>query len=138
VTTFGRQALAMLILAAAARGACAGAIVVAKASPLQTMTMDEASRVFTGRQHNLQSQPVTALWQRSGPVREEFNQKILGRTGPELSSYLAALVFTGRCVAPVELTNDEQVKQTLIANPNDVGYISDEAIDDSVRVLLKY
>ena len=133
-----RQALSILMLTAAACSAHAGVIVVSKASSLHTMTPDEAQRVFTGRQHSLQGQTVAALYQRSGPVREDFNEKILGRTGPELSSYLAALIFTGRAVAPIEVANDDQVKQTLAANPGDVGYISDEAVDDSVRVLLKY
>ncbi len=136
--TLLRHALAALVLAAALPAAHAGAIVVSKASAVQTMTAEEAQRVFTGRQRNLNGQTLTVLYQQSGPTREEFNQKILGRTGPELSSYLAALIFTGRAVAATEVDNDAQVKQTLAANPNAVGYISDAAIDDSVRVLLKY
>ena len=136
--TLFRQALAVLVLVYATSGDAAGAIVVSKASPLQSLTADDAPRVFLGLQRNIQGQGVTVLFQRSGPVREEFNQKELGRTGPELSSYHAALVFTGRAVPPVEVSNDDQVKQAVNANPNAIGYISDDAVDDTVKVLLHY
>lgn len=138
MNTLLRPWLVLLALAGVATDAGAGAIVVSKASTLQPLTVDEASHLFTGRQRSVQGQTMAILFQRSGAAREEFNTRVLGRTGPELSSYLAALIFTGRAVAPTEVENDDQVKQILAANPNAVGYVTDAAIDDSVRVVLKY
>jgi hypothetical protein len=125
-------------LLAYSSGATAGVVVVSKSSPLVPINTDLARRVFLGMQRTIDDRTVTVIFQRDGAAREEFNTKVLGKTDSELTAYMAARIFTGRAVAPLEVGNDDDVKRTLSNNAGAIGYISDKAVDDSVRVLVKY
>ena len=133
-----RKLAAILVLVAAAPAAQAGAVVVGANSTLPAMNADEARRIFVGIQRNVNGQTVAVLFQQPGPAREEFDSKVLGMTGADLSAYLAAMIFTGRAVAPTIVPDDAAVKRSVIASPDTVGYVSDAAVDATVRVLLRY
>jgi ABC-type phosphate transport system substrate-binding protein len=128
-------ALTLLTASAAAQG---GAVVVGKTSNLMPMSSDDARRIFLGLQRNVGDQTITVIFQRDGGSREEFNTKVLGKTGSELTSYMAARIFAGRTVPPTDVGNDADVKRLIGNNPGAIGYVSDGAVDDSVRVLLHY
>lgn len=127
-----------LALLCASRAAHAGAVVVAKDSPVQIASVDDARKVFLGRETSSGGKTVTVLYQKDATVRAEFEGKVLGKTGADLTAYWSKLIFTGKASAPTELAGDAEVKAKLKGNPGAVGYISDKAIDDSVKVLLKY
>src|SRR3569623_1359758 len=97
-----RLATALLLFAtsAAAQG---GAVIVSKASTLMTMSNDDARRVLLGLQSNVAEQTITVVFQRSEVPREEFNSKVLGKTGSELTSNIASRSFAGRAVPPTEV-----------------------------------
>lgn len=132
-----RIPLALLCLAFAS-AANAGAVVIARNSPLVPMSTEDARRVFLGLQRNVSDQSVSVIFQRSGAAREEFNNKVLGKTGSELTAYMAARIFAGRAVPPTEVGTDDDVRRMLASTPNAIGYVSDGAVDDSMKVLLKY
>ncbi len=116
----------------------AGAIVAAQASPLSTMNSAEAERIFTGLQRTVDGRTIVVVFQNSGETREEFDAKVLGRTTAEVNAYMAAMIFTGRAKAPLEVDDDDRVKQVLASRPNAIGYINDVHVDDSVKVLFRY
>jgi hypothetical protein len=134
----GLKMLLAIGIIAAAGHAQAGAVVVSKSSIPAAMSADDARRIFLGVQRTFNDQAVTVLFQRVGAAREEFNTKVLGKTGSELTSYMVARIFTGRSVPPTEVEGDEGVKRALANNPAAIGYVSDGAVDDSVKVLLRY
>jgi hypothetical protein len=119
-------------------GAFGGAIVCGKDSSIGAMNADLARRVFLGVQRNVGGHAVTVIYQNQGLTRTDFETKVVGRTGADLTSYLTALIFTGRALPAMEVTGDDGVKSRVNANPLAVGYVSDAAIDDSVRVLYRY
>jgi hypothetical protein len=131
-----RVAAAMLLLLAGT--AQADAIIAAGNSPLQPMTVELARRVFLGIQPNVDGISVTVVFQRGNAIRENFNNRILDNTGTALNSYLAARIFTGRSVPPIEVLDDAEVRRMVASKPGAVGYVSDAAVDDSVKVLLRY
>jgi len=47
-------------------------------------------------------------------------------------------VFTGRAKAPEDLADDAAVKAKLASTPGAIGYISDGAVDASVKVLFDF
>jgi hypothetical protein len=128
-----------LLLAVASAAAQAGAVVAARNTSLPQLDADQARRVFLGLQRSVNGQTVVSVvFQARGPVRTDFEIKVIGKTGADLTAYLSMLLFTGRAVAPVEVTSDDGVKARVSINAGAVGYISDAAIDDSVKVLLRY
>jgi hypothetical protein len=129
------SAALLLLLAGAAQ---ADAIIAARNSPLKPMTAELARRIFLGIQPNVDGIAVTVVFQRGNAVRENFNNRILDKTGAELNSYLAARIFTGRSAPPIEVLDDAEVRRMVASKPGVVGYVSDAAVDDSVKVLLHY
>ncbi len=116
----------------------AGAIVVSKDSPLANMSEDDARRVFLGHVGGIAGNGVTVVFQHEGPTRTEFETKVLGKTGPELSQYWAMLIFTGKAAPPLEVYGDSGVRARIAGSPNVIGYVSDEAVDGSMKVLMRY
>lgn len=127
-----RLMLGALALVAAAQ-ANAGAVVAASNGKASTMDAETAKRVFLGRDPSAQ-----VVYQKSGATRAAFDKGVLGKPGAELTTYWSKLIFTGKAKAPVEVGSDAEVKAKLAANPNAVGYISDAAVDGSVKVLYKF
>lgn len=127
-----RLMLGALALLAASQ-AHAGAVVAASGGKAAPMDAEAAKRVFLGRDPGAQ-----VIYQKGGPTRAAFDKTVLGKAGAELTTYWSRLIFTGKAKAPVEVGSDAEVKAKLAANPNAVGYISDAAVDGSVKVLHKF
>ncbi len=118
--------------------AWAGAIVVAKDSPVAVATAEDAKKVFLGRETSSGGKTLVLIYQKNAAIRSDFETKVLGKTGADLTAYWTKLIFSGKAVAPAEVADDAAVKAKLKGNPAAIGYVSDAAIDDSVKVLLKY
>jgi hypothetical protein len=125
----------MVVTATAYAG---GAVVAAKDSGIAAFDAEEAKKLFLGREPQLNGESVVLIFQKQGPARDEFESKVLQRTGADLTAYWSKLIFTGKANAPVEGGGDGDVKAKVNAAPGAIGYISDGAVDGSVKVLYKY
>ncbi|MDE0856390.1 MAG: hypothetical protein OSA97_18385 [Nevskia sp.] len=133
-----KRIIVMGLFGLMAAQAQAGAVVAAKDSPLGAMDPEEVKKVFLGREPQLGGQALVVIYQKEGPTRSDFETKVLGKTGADLSGYWSKLIFTGKAQAPDEVAGDAGVKAKLAGNAGAVGYISDGAVDGSVKVLAKY
>jgi len=73
-----------------------------------------------------------------GKVREEFLDKIVNKSEQQLKAYWSKLIFTGKGQAPKAVDNDAEVLKIVSANPNSIGYVADDAVNDSVKVVAKF
>ena len=137
--TYSKFLLALLApMVVSATAYAAGAVVVAKGSDIAALDAETAKKLFLGRTPQLSGQNVVLLFQKDGSAREEFETKVLQRSGADLTAYWSKLIFTGKANAPVEAGGDTDVKAKVNSTPGAVGYISESAIDGSVKVLYKY
>lgn len=125
----------VLALALLAGNAHAGAVVVAANSKAGPMDAEAVRRVFLGRETTLAGGRALVVYQKDGPVREAFDKKVLGKSGAELTGYWSRLTFTGKAKAPAERSGDAAIKAEVAATPGAIGYISDAAVDPTVKVL---
>jgi ABC-type phosphate transport system substrate-binding protein len=132
-----RLSLVPLLLSLAAN-AHAGAVVVASNSSIAGLDTEEIKKVFLGREPLLDGHGVVVVYQREGETRDQFDHKVLGRSGADLISYWSRLIFTGRALAPWQASSDNEVKSKLASMPGAIGYISDAAIDGSVKTLMRF
>ena len=132
-----RMMLGVLALTVAAQ-AHAGSVVVSAASKAGAMGGEAVKRVFMGREPSVGGAPVQVVYQKGGPTRAGFDQGVLGKSGAELTTYWSRLIFTGKAKAPTEVDSDTAVKAKLAANPGAIGYVSDAAVDSSMRVIFKF
>ena len=72
----------------------------------------------------------------TGNVRwEGFSKSIHGKTAAAVKSYWNQQIFSGREVPPVEKKSDAEVLSFVRSTPGAIGYVSDTASTDGVRVV---
>lgn len=114
------------------------AVIVARDSPIPSLTTNQAADIFLGKLSLLPGiGMVTPIDQVNGmQVREEFYRKATRKTPAQLTAYWSRLIFTGKGEPPPEAGGTEEVKQVVASNPYAIGYIPASALDGSVRALL--
>ncbi|MEW6990085.1 phosphate ABC transporter substrate-binding protein [Colwelliaceae bacterium 6441] len=73
-----------------------------------------------------------------GETREQFLNKVIGKSESQIKAYWSKLIFTGKGQAPKSVDSDAEVIELVSKNPNLIGYISDGAVDSSVKVAMKF
>lgn len=126
------------LLVALAAPAQAGVVVVSAQSPASELDAEGVRRVFLGREQKIGGAPVQLIYQKGGDVRGAFDKNVLAKPGAELVTYWSRLIFTGKAKAPTEVAGDAEVKAKLAASPGAIGYLSDSAVDATVKVLHKF
>ena len=106
---------------------------------VDSITSTEAADIFLGKLTKLpDGTRVTVIEHKDGdPVKDEFYEKVVGKTPSQLKAYWAKLVFTGEGVPPKEYAGDKSVLERVAATPGGIGYVSDKPGDNSVKVLFE-
>jgi ABC-type phosphate transport system substrate-binding protein len=73
----------------------------------------------------------------SSPVREEFYQKVIGKDTTQIRAYWAKRIFTGKGSPPDTVMDEQAVVKWVRQAPGRIGYVSAEAVDGTVRVLMR-
>jgi len=68
--------------------------------------------------------------------RHKFESSILKKNPKQMKTYWSKIIFTGKGSPPVEKSNEDALKKSVSENPNSIGYITKEKVDDSVKVVL--
>jgi ABC-type phosphate transport system substrate-binding protein len=132
--------LAALLLALSAGCAQSGdlVVIVAARSPIESLKPDQVAAIFLGQSPRFPSGALaTALDQPIGsPERDQFYQRVTGKSPALLKAYWSKMVFTGRGQPPRELAGSAAVRRAVAEDPALIGYIEREALDPSVRPVL--
>ena len=128
------------LLGLALRCACAHADVIAVVSsnsPITTLSRNQVADIFLGKTSRLpDGTPVVPLDQVEGSSpRNEFYTAMTGKSAAQMKAYWSKIIFTGRGRPPREVDSNGEVKKSLAANPNAIGYIDKGATDASVRAI---
>lgn len=112
--------------------------VVSAKSPITALDKSQVADLFLGKASRfpdgVQAVPID---QAEGlAVRDEFYEKVLGRTAAQMKAYWSKIIFTGRGQPPPTVSNDIEMKKRISENPTAIGYIDRSLVDNSVRVVL--
>jgi ABC-type phosphate transport system substrate-binding protein len=135
-----RQLLACILLCLAA-GGCAAAdivVVVSNRSAVTALRPDQVAALFLGQEARFpDGSAATPLDQPVGStLRDQFYQKVTGKSPAMLKAYWSKMVFTGRGQPPRDAGGSAAVRKAVADNPALVGYIDRDALDASVRPVL--
>ena len=130
-------ALAMTSLAASARAAELVAI-VSSHSPAAAMRADQVAAIFLGQCGRFpDGRDAVPLDQPVGSsLRNQFYDRVAGKSPALLRAYWSKMVFTGRGQPPREERDSAAVRKAVADNPSLIGYIDATALDASVRAVL--
>jgi len=133
----GLVAIALALnLSSAVAQADVVAVVSAK-SPITALSMNQVADIFFGKAsrfpNGVQAFPVDQA--EGSAVRDEFYNKVVGKTAAQIKAYWSKIIFTGRGRPPPTVTNDVEMKKRITENLAAIGYIDRNMVDDSVRVV---
>lgn len=137
---FNRRLALLTMLAFSSSMAQAGVVVVMSSkSDVSTLSKAQVSQIFLAKTDALPNGRVAKpVDQADGSaVRNEFYDKVADKNAAQMKAYWSQLTFTGKAQPPRKVSGDAAVKAALAENPAAVGYISDAAVDGSVKVVFK-
>ena len=137
---FNRRLALLTALAFSSTMAQAGVVVVMSSkSDVSTLSKAQVAQIFLAKTDALPNGRVAKpVDQADGSaVRNEFYDKVADKNAAQMKAYWAQLTFTGKAQPPRKVSGDAAVKAALAENPAAVGYISDAAVDGSVKVVFK-
>lgn len=74
----------------------------------------------------------------SSPERQAFNSNIINKNDSQIRSYWSMLVFSGKGAPPKEVPDEKAMLELVATNPNVIGYVSQDQVNDSVKVVLPF
>ena len=106
---------------------------------MDSLTSAQVKDLFLGKVTSLpDGTKVTVIEHKDGEaVKEEFYDKVVGKSPSQLKAYWAKIIFTGEGFPPKAYSGDKTVKNHVSATPGAIGYISAESMDKSVKVLFE-
>ena len=119
--------------------AYADVVVIMHPSQTITINQDDVTRLYMGRLGDVAGVnlvPVNLV--DSHPLKSQFDEAALGRSSSQLKAYWSRLIFTGKGTPPKEVGSDSEVLALVAANPNIIGYVAADKVDDSVRVVMTF
>ena len=125
-------------MALAANCAFADVVVIVSAnSGVGSLSQDQVGQIFLGKRNAFPNgETAVPVDQGDDTVKGEFYDKVTGKGSAQLKSYWSQMVFTGKAKPPKVLSDNSEVKKLVANNPNIIGYIAADAVDDTVKVVL--
>lgn len=135
-----RIAIALLTGTALVTGTAQAAsykIIVNNSVPVTSLSKKAASDLFLKKtakwENGTAVMPVDQL--DSSGAREGFSKAVHGKPAAAVKSYWNQQIFSGRDVPPVEKKSDAEVLTFVRSTPGAIGYVSEAASVDGVRVV---
>ncbi|UTF59533.1 phosphate ABC transporter substrate-binding protein [Gilvimarinus sp. DA14] len=128
----------LLALSFLAPFTCAEVVVITNPSGPDAMDANQVRDLFIGRSKSLPNgQSADPIDLESGQaLREEFHNKVTGRSQAQLNAFWSKQVFTGKGQPPRTLDSTAAVKAAVASTPGAIGYIDSSEVDASVKVVL--
>ncbi|MDG1751168.1 MAG: phosphate ABC transporter substrate-binding protein [Thalassotalea sp.] len=109
--------------------------------PSNANALDKKSfqKIFLGKSKKFpDGSQVVPIDLTGGDARSKFLDSVIGKSESQLKAYWSKLIFTGKGQAPRSVDTEAEVVKLVSQNPNLIGYISDGAVDDTVKVAAKF
>lgn len=112
--------------------------VVAANSQVTTLTKSQVINIFLGKSNRFPNGSLAIpIDQKEGSSeRNKFYANYANMSVAQIKSHWSKIIFTGRGQPPKEVENGPEMKKRIASNPNTIGYLEQDLVDDSLRVLL--
>ena len=117
------------------------AVIVHKASPLQTMSVNEVRAYYMKKQGAWSDGSKVRPVQQSGDVRDGFVKRTLGMSTTEFERYWLELKYSAAESPPKQVDSDDDVIRFVGAMKGAIGFVDVESLDPGalgkVKVVLR-
>ncbi|PCJ13153.1 MAG: phosphate ABC transporter substrate-binding protein [Gammaproteobacteria bacterium] len=114
-------------------------VVVHPSNSIDSISKEDSAKIFLGKLKSFTNgKSAIPLDQQEGAKeRTSFYSKVARKSDSQLKSYWSRLIFTGKGQPPRTVSNSDEVKAAITANPNMISYMSVNEVDSSVKVILQ-
>lgn len=119
--------------------AYADVVVIVHPSNQNSVSKDDLEAIFLGRRATFaDGNRASPFYLVAGDAaRDQFDEKILGRSTSQLRAYWSKLMFTGKGTPPSELGNSAEAVAKVASDTSAIAYVNEAAVSDSVKVVFK-
>ena len=112
-------------------------VVVSARSPVVALSKAQVEDIFLGKTIRFPdgTQAVAIDQAEGSAVRDEFYDKLVGKSAAQIKAYWSKIIFTGRGQPPRSVLNTIEMMKRISADPAAIGYIDRGMMNDSVRVV---
>ncbi|BCE02247.1 phosphate ABC transporter substrate-binding protein [Marinicellulosiphila megalodicopiae] len=114
--------------------------VIVNAANADALDKEEVGKIFLGKVKKFPSgNSIIPINLSSGDaIRDGFDETVLEKSPKQVKSYWSKLVFTGKGTPPQEVGSAADMLQLVSSNPDAIGYIPADQVNDTVKVLFTY
>lgn len=114
-------------------------VVVHPTNSIDAISKEDSAKIFLGKLKSFTNgESAIPLDQQEGvKERDSFYAKVAKKSNSQLKSYWSRLIFTGKGQPPRAVSNGDEVKEAIAANPNMISYMNGSEVDSSVKVVLQ-
>lgn len=104
------------------------------------LTMEELAKIYLGKLKRFSNGNLAIPLDRSegSDIRIRFLENTVGKDETKMKSYWSRLIFTGKGIPPKIVETDEEVKELVSRNPDIIGYIDSQSVDETVKVIIRF
>ena len=126
------------LVLACATSVQAGVVVMGTNSGVTRLSQAQVAGIYLGKVRDLPSGGVaiTAITA-NGSVKDDFLDKVLGRTEQQARATWARLMFTGGGSGPKEIGSASDMKKLVATNPNVIGTLDKADVDATVKIVFE-
>jgi ABC-type phosphate transport system substrate-binding protein len=113
-------------------------VIVSSNSNAANLSKDQVANLYLGKSGTFPGGGSAKLYDlpESNPLREQFYQKLAGKSDSQVKALWSRLIFSGTSQPPKELGSAADVKNAVASGNTTMGYIDSSAVDSSVKVVL--
>lgn len=112
-------------------------IAVSDKNPVAAMSQQDVLHLYMGRTRTFSDGRSANRYDlASEQMREGFYRSLAGMSLPQISSYWARLMFSGRNLPPQQLHDEEALASKLLNDPRAIGWFAAEPRQKGLKVLL--
>jgi TonB family protein len=127
----------VLLLGYCAEARASIQVVVHSSSSISSMSREAVARLFLRKDvtWSIGGKVIPVDQAPGSAVRDAFSKAVCKRETRHIQSYWAQQFISGTAVPPVELANDDAVLEFVRTSPGAIGYVSERANIQGVKVL---
>lgn len=134
-----KKALAMGVLCCLLSGISMAEVMIVAHVKSDISAVDQATlkKLFLGKTSKINGNKVRAVnLPDDNALKLEFDEKVVGKNAKKMKSYWANRIFTGKGKPLDQVRSEESMVVWLAENKDGIGYLSADAINSKIKVLL--
>jgi len=126
----------LLILTSSVCFADTYVLIVNKANPETSISIQEARNIFLGKKSTWENGvKISPFTQNGSPVHGAFTKGVVGKSPQQFSTFWKKALFTGTGIPPRDFSSDASMLKSVASQSGAIGYVSAGSVNDSVKTV---